>query len=197
MKASTTHRSISIVIKRTLLSILFIGSLVTANTSTHSRQDYIDQITKKVHSEWRLVKAKDGWTCAVNIIQDKEGNILDSNISECNTEDKRFISQLQKAISNSSPLPKAPEGLFSSTITIHPRIKGDINVIEEIKRRYRGGDPIAIKLVRDVREGIYSRGRYAHSLRKLRQMYKDGNPIAIEVIDSIEKMINKPGYCPL
>jgi len=169
-------------------TILLISTLATANLG---KTDYINQITEKVHSEWKLVKAKGGWTCKVDITQDEEGNILDSNISACNTKDKRFISQLQKAVNNSSPLPKAPDGLFSSTITIYPRIKGDIDVFKEIKRRYKDGDPIAVKFIRDLRGSFHRKRRNEDTLGELRRMYKDGNPVAIEVIESMKKLINK------
>jgi len=124
-------------IKRTLLiATLFISCHSFSNEVNGPNQDYIKQIKSKIHNEWRLLKAKDGWGCKVQITQDKEGNILKSKISECNTKDKKFVSQLQKAIDKSSPLPKAGQGLFDSDLTLHFKVKGDIDVISSLKRHF-------------------------------------------------------------
>jgi len=171
-----------------LVVILLVSYLSVANEPVKSKQDYINQITKKIHSEWRLIKADDGWTCRVNIIQDKEGNILDSNISKCNTKDKRFISQLQKAIDKSSPLPKAPEGLFTRNVTIYPKIKGDIDLFKSINKKYKAGDPVAKKLVILLRKMLKEKDSLTI---KLKQMSKEGNPVALEVIENMRKMVNE------
>ena len=116
-----------------LITTLLASCQLMANTTGQSKQGYIDQITAKIHSEWRLMKAKDGWGCKVHIIQDKQGVILQSSIGDCNTTDKRFIKQLQKAIDKSSPLPRAPTGLFDSELTLHFKVKGDIDVLKSLR----------------------------------------------------------------
>ena len=121
--------------KALLVTTLFISCYSFSNEVNSPKQDYVNQIKSKIHSEWRLLKAKDGWGCKVQITQDKEGNILKSKISECNTKDKKFVSQLQKAIDKSSPLPKAGQGLFDSDLTLHFKVKGDIDVIKALQKR--------------------------------------------------------------
>jgi len=121
--------------KALLITTLFISCYSFSNEVNSPNQDYVNQIKSKIHSEWRLLKAKDGWGCKVQITQDKEGNILKSKISECNTKDKRFISQLQKAIDKSSPLPKSGQGLFDSDLTLNFKVKGDIDVIKALQDR--------------------------------------------------------------
>ena len=110
-----------------------MGSYPFSNEVSSSKQNYIDRIKSKIHSEWRLSKAKDGWGCKVQITQDKEGNILQSVISECNTKDKKFASQLQKAIDKSSPLPKSRQGLFVGNLTFRFKVQGDVDTIKALR----------------------------------------------------------------
>jgi hypothetical protein len=155
------------------------------------KEDYINQVSKKIHSEWRLIKAKAGWTCEVKIIQDREGNILDSNISKCNTKDKRFIAQLQKAINKSSPLPRSPESLFSDTLILHPKVKYDIDLVKSIRKKYKEGDPKAVAMVRLLKSMLHRKNYNEDLIKELKQMHKNGNPVAIEVIKNMKKMINE------
>jgi len=176
--------------KMLLITILFVSSLAISDSLILPKQEYIDEITKKIYSEWRIIKASSGWTCEVNITQDEDGNILDSNISHCNTKDKRFISQLQKAIDKSSPLPKPPEGLFTRNVTIYPKVKGDIDLLKSIKRLHEAGDPKVIEWIRASKRYLHRKKYNEDLLGQLKQMNKDGNLIAIETIENIKNNIN-------
>jgi hypothetical protein len=173
-----------------LLSIGLVGTLY-ANEESTTKQGYENSVYKKILSELRLVKAKAGWTCEVRITQDREGNILESNISKCNTKDRRFVSQLQKAIDKSSPLPKVPESLFSGSLILNPTVKDDIDLVKSIRKRYEEGDPKAVEMVRLLRRMLRRRDYNENLIKELKQMYKKGNPVAIEVIENMKRMINE------
>ncbi|MBL7004445.1 MAG: SEL1-like repeat protein [Gammaproteobacteria bacterium] len=141
-------------IKKALLLILFVSYYSLADEVKTLKQEYIDQISAKIHSEWRLIKAKADWKCTARIIQDRQGRILKSGISDCNTTDKRFVKQLQKAIDKSSPLPKAPSGLFDEELTLHFKAKKDIDLVKSMRKGVRNGNPAALELAQAFRDGI-------------------------------------------
>jgi len=165
-------KRVSILIVTLLLSSL--GSVAYADNSAQAKADYLKQVYKKLHSEWRIIKAKKGWTCEVYILQDRDGNVLESNVSKCNTTDKRFINQTKKAVKLASPLPRASDEVFTSELTLYLKIKDNIDVMRSVKKRQRDGDPAALKLSKDFRNGIE---RWA----------REGDPISMKIAKDIEQ----------
>lgn len=110
------------------------GGITYANELDQVKSDYLKQVYKKLHSEWRIIKAKKGWTCEIYILQDRDGNVLKSNVSKCNTTDKRFIEQTKKAVNWASPLPRASDDVFTSELTLHLTMKDNVDVMRSIKK---------------------------------------------------------------
>jgi len=163
-------------IKKALLITLFVSCYSLADDIKTPKQKYIDQISEKIHGEWRMLKAKDGWSCKVQITQDKDGNILESNISECNTQNKRFVRQLQKAIDKSSPLPKAKKELFDRDLIFYFKVKGDIDVIKSVREKAKTGDPMPMRIVDDM--GQYLEGMEALEARDYKTAFVKWLPLA-------------------
>jgi len=169
---------LKILLPTLLISIgLAVSFPVLADESTQVKKDYLKQVYKKLYSEWRIIKAKDGWTCEVYILQDRDGNVLKSNVSKCNTDDKRFISQTEKAIKLASPLPRASDAVFTSELTLHPKIKRDVDIIKSLRKRASDGDSKAIKAVEIFKQ-------------KIDELYKNGDPKTIKLIDDENNAIN-------
>jgi len=120
-----------------LSSLISLGLAISyptlSNELTQAKKDYLNKVSEKFKSQWRIPKAKDGWTCEVYILQDRDGNVLKSNVSKCNTDNKRFISQTEKAVKLASPFPRASDAVFTSELILHPRIKGDVDVFRILK----------------------------------------------------------------
>ena len=75
---------------------------------------WIEDISNKVRENWNLKSKKvipyDRWNCRIYIQQDKDGNVLETEIQECSITDKkranRIKKSLEKAVLNTSPLPR-------------------------------------------------------------------------------------------
>jgi antitoxin component YwqK of YwqJK toxin-antitoxin module len=83
------------------------------------RSSYLNLIKEKVKSNWKYyLGAEEGWSCEVNITQDKEGNIEDVLVYLCSPEDydvdKPFENSIERAAYKSSPLPLAPDDIVFS-----------------------------------------------------------------------------------
>ncbi len=74
---------------------------------------YIAQIASRVHNQWRYGGAKDNWTCAVDIVQDKGGNVKKVKIDSCSVDNKSrevsFRNSIIRAVNKASPLPSPPD----------------------------------------------------------------------------------------
>ena len=81
-----------------------------------AQDSWIEDISKKVRENWDLKSKKvvpyDRWDCRIYIQQDEDGNVLDTEIQECNITDKRRANRIKKslveAVLKTSPLP-SPE----------------------------------------------------------------------------------------
>jgi len=139
-----------------ITSLISLGLAISypalSNESTQAKKDHLNKVYAKFKSQWRIPKAKDGWTCEVYILQDRDGNVLKSNVSKCNTDNKRFISQTEKAIKLASPYPRASDAAFTSELILNPTIKGNVDVLREIRKRASDGDPKAIKAVKALKK---------------------------------------------
>jgi len=173
--------------KISIMLLLFISICASADSDSVNKKAYLDSIYKKVYSELKLWKAKKGSSCEVVITQDRQGNILNSLIDNCTIDDEYFIKQLKKAIKKSSPLPKAPVGLFSENIIINPIVKEDIDIVKMIKNEARNGNDKAVEVLRLFRKEIYSERNYS---KELIEMYKNNNSRAIEIYNDIGKSLN-------
>jgi len=164
-----------------LTSLISLGLAVSypvlADEPTQARKDHLKKVSKKFSSEWRILKAKSGWTCEVYIFQDRDGNVLKSNVSKCNTDDKRFISQTKKAIKLASPFPRASDEVFTNELILHPKIRGDIDIIKSLRKRVSDGDSKAIKAVEIFKQ-------------KIDELYKNGDPKIVKLIDDENNAIN-------
>ena len=77
---------------------------------------WIEDISNKVRDSWDLKSKKvvpyDRWDCRIYIQQDEDGNVLDTEIQECNITDRRRANRIKKslveAVLKTSPLP-SPE----------------------------------------------------------------------------------------
>jgi hypothetical protein len=78
------------------------------------QDSWIEDISNKVRNNWNLKSTKvvpyDRWDCRIYIQQDEDGNVLDTEIQECSTSDKRKANRIKKslvkAVLNTSPLPR-------------------------------------------------------------------------------------------
>jgi hypothetical protein len=103
----------------------------------------------------------------VYILQDRDGNVLKSNVSKCNTDDKRFIRQTEKAVKLASPFPRASDAVFTSELILNPTIKGDVDAFRNMRKRVLDGDPKAIKAVENLRKYIDKKMEYDPEYAKL------------------------------
>ncbi len=75
---------------------------------------WIEDISNKVRNNWNLKSTKvvpyDNWDCRIYIQQDKDGNVLNTEIQECSIRDKRRANRIKKslvsAVLKTSPLPR-------------------------------------------------------------------------------------------
>ena len=75
---------------------------------------WIEDISSKVRDNWDLKSNKvvpyDRWDCRIYIQQDKDGNVLNTEIQECSIRDKRRANRIKKslvsAVLKTSPLPR-------------------------------------------------------------------------------------------
>jgi hypothetical protein len=75
---------------------------------------WIEDISNKVRNNWDLKSTKvvpyDNWDCRIYIQQDKDGNVLNTEIQECSIRDKRRANRIKKslvsAVLKTSPLPR-------------------------------------------------------------------------------------------
>ena len=78
------------------------------------QDSWIEKISNEVRSNWDLNTNKvipyDHWDCRIYIQQDKDGNVLDTEIQECSIRDKRRANRIKKslikAVLKTSPLPR-------------------------------------------------------------------------------------------
>ena len=86
---------------------------------------WIEDIASKVRDNWDFKSKKvvpyDRWDCRIYIQQDKDGNVLDTEIQECSVRDKRRANRIKKslvkAVLNTSPLPlPEDENVFTRQI---------------------------------------------------------------------------------
>ena len=166
---------------------MFISTYALAGSHSVNKQAYLDSIYKKVYSELYLWEAQKGTSCEVVITQDRQGNILNSSIDNCTIDDEYFIKQLKRAVKKSSPLPKAPAGLFSENIVINPIVKKDIDIGKMIVNEAKKGNDKANKVLRLVREELYSERSYSEEIM---EMYKNNDSRAIEIYNNIGKSLN-------
>ena len=149
-----------------------------AYETTQAKKDYLKKVSERFKSQWRILKAKEGWTCEVYILQDRDGNVLKSNVSKCNTDNKIFISQTEKAIKRASPFPRAPDAVFTSELVLHPKIKKDVDFMRSLKKDRREGDATAIKLSKAFRDSIEKGAKesspMAMRILKVITQYKEG-----------------------
>ena len=173
--------------KMPILLLLFVSTCVLAVSHPVNKQAYLDSIYKKIYSELRLWKAQKGSSCEVVITQDRQGNILNSFIDNCTVDDEYFIKQLKRAVKKSSPLPKAPAGLFSENIIINPIVKEDINITKSLVNEARKGNDKAIRVLKLLlRESTFERNFNV----QLMEMYKNNDSRAIEIYNNIGKSLN-------
>jgi len=169
---------------------LLISHPVLADESVVSEQQYLDSIYKKIYSELRLWKAQKGSSCEVVITQDRQGNILNSSVDNCTVDDEYFIKQLTRAVKKSSPLPKAPVGLFSENIVINPIVNKDINIPRSLKKEARNGNDKAIKFIKAIKT-LRRKAKFERNLSKqLLEMYKNNDSRAIEIYNNIGKSLD-------
>ncbi len=74
--------------------------------------NYIAQIASKVHRQWRYGDAENDWSCVVDIVQDKGGNVQKVAVSTCNVEKSKkasFVNSIRRAVNKASPLPAPPD----------------------------------------------------------------------------------------
>ena len=75
---------------------------------------WIEDISNEVRSNWDLNSKKvipyNKWDCRIYIQQDKDGNVLNTEIQECSIRDKRRANRIKKslvkAVLKTSPLPR-------------------------------------------------------------------------------------------
>jgi hypothetical protein len=78
---------------------------------------WIEDISNKIRNNWELNSKKvtpySKWDCRIYIQQDRDGNVLDTEIQECTIADKRRANSikksLEKAVLKTSPLPLPEE----------------------------------------------------------------------------------------
>ena len=81
------------------------------------QDSWIDDISDRVRNNWELKSNKvipySKWDCRIYIQQDKDGNVLNTEIQECSIKDKRRANRmkksLEKAVLKTSPLPLPEE----------------------------------------------------------------------------------------
>lgn len=74
---------------------------------------WIEDISNKIRNNWELNSKKvtpySKWDCRIYIQQDRDGNVLDTEIQDCSISDKRRANlikkSLVKAVLKTSPLP--------------------------------------------------------------------------------------------
>lgn len=75
--------------------------------------NYIAQIASRVHNQWRYGGAKDDWSCVVDIVQDKDGNVEKVKLDSCSVDNKSketsFKNSIMRAVNKASPLPSPPD----------------------------------------------------------------------------------------
>ena len=167
--------------------LLLISTLNFAEGVVNNKQVYLDSIYKKIYSELRLWKAKAGSSCEIEITQDRRGNILNSVINKSTTNDKYFIKQLKRAIKESSPLPKAPKGLFSEKIVVNPVIMNHIDIMFGLRQRARKGDIRATRAL-NLLQGLEVDKKSLST--HLIDMYKNNDLVAEKIYNNIGKSLN-------
>jgi len=175
------------VIKKILLVSLFISTISLSEENIINKQAYLDNIYKKIYSELKLWKAKAGSSCEIEITQDRQGNILNSVVNKCTTNDKYFIKQLKRAIKKSSPLPKAPKGLFSEKIIVNPIIKNHIDIMFSLRQRARKGDARSTRALNLLQGFEVDKKSFS---TQLREMYKNNDSTAEKIYNNIGKSFN-------
>ena len=81
------------------------------------QDSWIEDISERVRNNWELKSNKvipySKWDCRIYIQQDKDGNVLNTEIQECSIKDKkranRMKKSLEKAVLKTSPLPLPEE----------------------------------------------------------------------------------------
>jgi colicin import membrane protein len=89
---------------------------------------WINQISAKIRNNWRNnFSAKDDWSCDVDMLQNRKGEVLSVNVYSCNVDNndkaEPFKNSIEKAVNRSTPLPLAPDkSIFDKEILFHFRV---------------------------------------------------------------------------
>jgi hypothetical protein len=93
-----------------------------SNTQTNAlKSAYIENIASRVKTYWRYQGANDNWFCTVRVLQDRDGTVYLTDVSECNTGNspkaQSFKNSIERAVYKASPLPSAPDdSVFDKSI---------------------------------------------------------------------------------
>jgi len=88
---------------------------------------YVNNIAAKVRNYWRYHGAEDDWGCTVYVLQDRNGNVLASEIRDCDigssAQADNFKDSIERALYKASPLPSAPDdAVFDKEIMFRFRV---------------------------------------------------------------------------
>ena len=91
------------------------------------KANYINQIARKVKSQWRYQGAEENWGCDVYILQDANGKVESVSTQSCNVtylaKKKSFKNAIERAVYKASPLPLAPDkSVFDREILFHFKV---------------------------------------------------------------------------
>ena len=86
------------------------------------RSAYVNNIAARVKTFWRYQGAENDWRCDVYVQQKRNGEVISTEVKNCNTGDsskaRGFKNSIERAVWKSSPFPPAPdEAVFDSEIT--------------------------------------------------------------------------------
>jgi hypothetical protein len=92
---------------------------VTVFTLLYGR--YLGQITARIERAWMRPRSSPGadrFACAVQVLQDEKGQVLNVTVGRCN-EDARWRASLVEAVRSASPLPAPPDRrVFRRTVAL-------------------------------------------------------------------------------
>jgi len=82
---------------------------------------WVRNITAKVKNMWHYSGHEKGWSCKVDVFQDRQGVVKGVSVMQCNTDDsdkaRSFKDSIERAVYKASPLPSAPdESVFDEVI---------------------------------------------------------------------------------
>ena len=86
------------------------------------RSAYVNNIAARVKTFWRYQGAENDWRCDVYVQQKRNGEVISTEVKNCNTGDsskaRGFKNSIERAVWKSAPFPSAPDdAVFDSEIT--------------------------------------------------------------------------------